>query len=251
MKSMITKVLAILSLSSTVAFADGYPVAHLRRPSVLPEGAVEGRVKFGMNPNAAQGKIFEVESDVGILDNLQLSLAYSGFGFSKKGVAPLKTASIGLKTSTFSVGNFYNSFAVNAPLNFGKGVNKVFNKVSLASSSTLFFSPNLALTALHDDFVNLGFSDGFSMKVNVPVELGYQVSNNFYMGLNTSLASIKPMEMRKSNYIWNKTKVGAIAAYAINNAFDIGVQANVSDVRNAKQTFDMGVGIAYRGGNLG
>lgn len=246
-KNLMSALLVVLTAGAVLA-EEAYPVAVLDRPGVLPIGAVEGVVDFNNKGLDLGHSDVKVKAKVGVGSKIQIDLGYDGAAKGSFEASKLNhTAHVGARASLMSVGSYGNSISFDVPLHFA---GQLVENTKIGFTNAYMITNNFAVLALHGDFLDVKYGKKLGLEVNLPVMAAFQASENVYLELGTNLATFNAREFDKSNYIWTKTPVGLGVTYAFNNVIDLSAKVGVEDALNAKKTFNAGVGVAFRAGNL-
>lgn len=231
-----------------------YPVTQWDRPSFLPQNSFEVSVGGKMKKFNAESFTGTIGLSYGIAPKVQLDLEYQGTELnrvdSNKRFVAGRTLEAGVTTAIW--GNSFMSLKGNVvlPLHFEQQVVK-----DVYVNLPLSFSPaeRLGIKFFHAEFIGFNFENKFGMEFGAPVKISYQVADRVLVEAGTKLATLKVLGEKgfaASKWIATETPVKAGVNVAITNWMDVEANAGFGNAQNPADTFNAGIGLAFRGGAL-
>jgi|GEM_PF-5390474 len=249
---------ANLHAETCVAPKQRYSITNADRPFTLPPFMAEIDVigkHTGLSQFAAKFSL-----SYGVIENFQFNFGYNGVKFE----LPFEVLEA---ENAFHLGFDYflfeSSFAstmldFDFPLYAEADVAVAQNlELNLVTSIPIYRPARIGLTILHSGFINFFFYPLIGAEINLPVRLGWQATDAFWIGLGTNLAAFEINRIDSTGaylsneYFWTKTPIYLKALYGVTESFDFTGEIGFNDVqRDLGTNFYVSIGIGARFGRM-
>jgi len=242
--SLIAIAISVLSLNVTAQVAsddiatthhltERFPIKVIDRPSAMPTGIVQ----FDVTARAMGVKSLNLQasSKFGIADKWQGEVSYDGLDFKFGKDEPEKFHAhriVNLGTKYNYLGIPHVSFSAAAKLPIHIWDKEIVQDVTFGLP-TVFYNEYVAGGVLSDVLTLTLHKPG--VKFDFPFWFGGQITNNFWVEINSSFGSVSMENKNDTNVwestgFWKKLPVRLEAIYAFNHYFDLGAHFGFQDV---------------------
>lgn len=228
-----------------------YTTQVKNRPKTLPRGIFA----FSLASYIRNFKHVDVDAGMrlGLNDFLEGILEIGGISFPELQDARLKrTVVIGAKYWVWDMQYFRGSIEGKLPIHIWDG--EIVRSFVFSIPSEALFK-DFCFGFLHE-FLIFNMRPTMAFEINLPLYFGMQIDHNLWTEINTSLGHIKMTNVnhqgsfKETRWLGQRLPLKIKALYAFNRFLDLGLETGFYNIYKAKNTFNLGLLINIRGGNL-
>lgn len=240
---------AILSTETTVvsepvATDKLFPLSIKERPFTMPQGSAQAQVWMDMGNFAPDAYTVGAALEVGLTNDLQFGLSYSGVALKNISLDRKMTPS--LDYFVFSVPGLAMLATVKVPLYFDGQASR---DITLNMHTAIGLGKQFGLSLFNDRFINIKYANGVDADIRLPIRLSWQATKPLWFYVGTSLATLHTNAQESQTFIWKETPVKVGAVFALDRSVDIALEASSANVQDIAKTSVL-LGLNYRFGAI-